>query len=107
LGFLSHRQALFASFNSTEAAEMVSEGTWRGGYELDPEEVHITNHDARGLNLAVDYMRKQSVGEIDVFFGCRYSGHDFLYQKELEEIKSAGILRQVYTAFSRDRTTRV
>jgi sulfite reductase alpha subunit-like flavoprotein len=58
LGFFSHRQAKFASFNSTEAAEMVSEGTWRGGYELDPEELHITNRDARGLNLAVNYMRK-------------------------------------------------
>ena len=37
-----------------------------------------------------------------MFFGCRYSGHDSLYQKELEEFKSAGMLRQLYAAFSRE-----
>jgi sulfite reductase alpha subunit-like flavoprotein len=102
LGFLSHRQAQFASLESTEAAEMASEGTWRGGYELDPEELNITCGDARGLNLAVDYMRKQSVGEIDVFFGCRYSDHDWLYEKELKEFQAAGIVSNLYTAFSRE-----
>ncbi|KAL3801953.1 hypothetical protein HJC23_010297 [Cyclotella cryptica] len=102
LGFLSHRQAQFASFESTEAAEMASEGTWRGGYELDPEELHITNRDARGLNLAVDYMRKQRAGEIDVFFGCRYSDHDWLYREEMDEFKSVGILSNLFTAFSRE-----
>jgi len=102
LGFLSHRQAQYASLESSEAAEMASEGTWRGGYELDPEELNITDRDARGLNVAVDYMRKQSAGEIDVFFGCRYSNHDWLYEKELKEFKTAGIVSNLYTAFSRE-----
>lgn len=102
LGFLSHRQAQYASLESSEAAEMASEGTWRGGYELDPEELNITDRDARGLNVAVDYMRKQSAGEIDVFFGCRYSDHDWLYEKELKEFKAAGIVSNLYTAFSRE-----
>ena len=102
LGFLSHRQAQYASLQSSEAAEMASEGTWRGGYELDPEELNITDRDARGLNVAVDYLRKQSVGEIDVFFGCRYSDHDWLYEKELKEFQSAGIVSNLYTAFSRE-----
>jgi len=102
LGFLSHRQAQYASLESTEAAEMASEGIWRGGYELDPEELHITNRDARGLNLAVDYMRNQSMGEIDVFFGCRYSDHDWLYKKEMEDFKSVGILNNLFSAFSRE-----
>ena len=102
LGFLSHRQAQYASLESSEAAEMASEGTWRGGYELDPEELNITDRDARGLNVAVDYLRKQNVGEIDVFFGCRYSDHDWLYEKELKEFKAAGIVSNLYTAFSRE-----
>lgn len=102
IGFLSHRQAQYASLESSAAAEMASEGTWRGGYELDPEELNITDRDARGLNVAVDYLRKQSVGEIDVFFGCRYSDHDWLYEKELKEFQSAGIVSNLYTAFSRE-----
>jgi sulfite reductase alpha subunit-like flavoprotein len=103
LGFLSHRQAQIASLESTEAAEMASEGTWRGGYELDTEELHISKHDARGLNLAVDFMRKQKAGDVDVFFGCRYSDHDWLYQKEIEEFKSLGIVSNLYLAFSREK----
>ena len=102
LGFLSHRQAQIASLESTEAAEMASEGTWRGGYELDPEDLKISNRDTRGLNLAVDYMREQSVGDIDLFFGCRYSDHDWLYKKEVDEFKSLGIISNLYTAFSRE-----
>jgi sulfite reductase alpha subunit-like flavoprotein len=102
LGFLSHRQAQYASLESSEAAEMASEGTWRGGYELDPEELNITDRDARGLNVAVDYLRKQSLGEIDVFFGCRYSDHDWLYERELKEFQLAGIVSNLFTAFSRE-----
>jgi sulfite reductase alpha subunit-like flavoprotein len=81
---------------------MASEGTWRGGYELDPEELNITDRDARGLNVAVDYLRKQSLGEIDVFFGCRYSDHDWLYERELKEFQLAGIVSNLFTAFSRE-----
>ena len=104
IGFLSHRQAQMASLESTQAAEVVSEGTWRGGYELDPNELALSKGDARGLNLAVDYMSKhQQVGEIDLFFGCRHSDHDYLYQKELETFKERGILTNLYAAFSRDQ----
>ena len=103
IGFLSHRQAQLASLESTEAAEVTSEGTWRGGYELGLNELSLSKGDARGLNLALDYMRKhQQAGEIDLFFGCRYSEHDYLYKNELEEFKSKGILTNLYTAFSRD-----
>jgi NADPH-ferrihemoprotein reductase len=102
LGFLSQRQAQIASLESPEAAEMASEGTWRGGYEVDSEDLHITDRDARGLNLAVDYMRKQAVGDVDLFFGCRYSNHDWLYQKEVKDFKSMGIVTNAYTAFSRE-----
>jgi len=104
IGFLSHRQAQLASLDSTQAAEMTSEGTWRGGYELEQNELALSKGDVKGLNLAVDYMSKhQQVGDIDLFFGCRYSdGYDYLYQKELEEFKKDGILTNLYTAFSRE-----
>ncbi len=81
---------------------MASEGTWRGGYELNPEELNISDAEARGLNLAVDYMRKQRHGEIDLFFGCRYSDHDWLYETEVEEFRRKGIVSRSYNAFSRD-----
>ncbi len=102
LGFLSHRQAQIASLESKQAAEVASEGTWRGGYELNPEELNISDAEARGLNLAVDYMRKQRHGEIDLFFGCRYSDHDWLYETEVEEFRRKGIVSRSYNAFSRD-----
>jgi len=103
IGFLSHRAAQKASHESTEAAEQTSEGTWRGGYELDPEELALSKGDARGLNLAMDYISKhQTTGEIDLFFGCRYEDHDYLYRKELEEFQKRGILTKLYSAFSRD-----
>jgi len=102
LGFLSHRRAQISSLESKQAAEVASEGTWRGGYELDPEELNISNSEARGLNLAVDYMRKQRHGEIDLFFGCRYRDHDWLYEKEVEEFRTMGIVSRSYNAFSRE-----
>ena len=102
IGFLSHRQSQITSLESFEAAETASEGTWRGGYELDPEELHISKGDSTGLNLALDYVRKQKTGEIDLYFGCRYSDHDYLYQSELETYTSTGILSNLYTAFSRE-----
>jgi len=103
IGFLSHRQAQMASLDSTQAAEMTSEGTWRGGYELAPEDLALSRGDARGLNLAVDYMSKhQKVGDIDLFFGCRHEDHDYLYRKELENFKARGILTNLYAAFSRE-----
>ena len=48
--------------------------------------------DAHRLSLVVNYMSKhQKVGDIDLFFGCRYINHDYLYRKELDDFK-AGIL---------------
>ena len=103
IGFLSHRQAQLASLESTEAADLTSEGTWRGGMDIDPNDLALSKGDARGLNLAVDYMSKhQQVGEIDLFFGCRHSDHDYLYKDELDEFQNKGILTNLYTAFSRD-----
>ena len=46
---------------------------------------------------------EQETGEIDLYFGCRYSDHDYLYEAELNEFKSSGILTNLYTAFSREK----
>lgn len=47
-------------------------------------------------------MRKQRHGEIDLFFGCRYRDHDWLYEKEVEEFRTMGIVSRSYNAFSRE-----
>ena len=106
IGFLYHRQAQLASLGSFEAAEMASEGTWRGGYEMDRDELALSKGDARGLNLAADYLSNyQNAGEIDLFFGCRHRDHDYLYKEELREFQSRGILTNLFTAFSREGGT--
>ena len=106
IGFLCHRQAQLASLGSFEAAEMASEGTWRGGYELGREELALSKGDARGLNLAADYLGNyQHAGEIDLFFGCRHRDHDYLYKEKLLEFQSRDMLTNLFTAFSREEGT--
>lgn len=107
MGFVAHRQAQIEALESTEAAEMASEGTWRGGYEVAPEDLQISERDARGLILGVDHQRRQTTGDIDLFFGCRHRDHDWLYQKETEGFRQSGILKNLYTAFSRDGNNNV
>mmetsp|Transcript_6984 Transcript_6984/g.16110 ORF Transcript_6984/g.16110 Transcript_6984/m.16110 type:complete len:1060 (-) Transcript_6984:1411-4590(-) len=102
IGFLSHRLAQIASLESTEAAHVASEGTWRGSYELNPDELNISKSDVKGLNVAADYLCKQKTGDVDLFFGCRHSDHDYLYQHELERFRDVGLISNLYTAFSRD-----
>jgi sulfite reductase alpha subunit-like flavoprotein len=102
MGFLSHRQALVSSEASTEAANTIVEGTWRGDYEMEAEDVPVGKKDASGLVLGADYRSHQNIGSVDVFFGCRHADHDWLYQNELIELQKEGIITQQYNAFSRD-----
>jgi sulfite reductase alpha subunit-like flavoprotein len=102
MGFLAHRKSLLASSESTEAANSVVEGTWRGGYELEENELPISEGDASGLKLGVDYRTKQDVGSVDLFFGCRHRDHDWLYRSEMQEFEKQGVVSKLYTAFSRD-----
>lgn len=102
MGFLSHRQALVSSKASTEAANTIVEGTWRGDYEMEAEDVPVGKKDASGLVLGADYRSHQNIGSVDVFFGCRHADHDWLYQNELIELQKEGIITQQYNAFSRD-----
>ena len=43
----------------------------------------------------------QNCGEIHLFFGCRNPSEDFIYETELRQMKSQGVLTGGYIAFSR------
>jgi NADPH-ferrihemoprotein reductase len=47
-----------------------------------------------------------STGENFVFFGCRHSKHDFIYEKELTELAAQGKIA-LFTAFSREQEKKV
>jgi sulfite reductase alpha subunit-like flavoprotein len=44
--------------------------------------------------------------ETALFFGCRYSSRDYIYQNELEREVTAGNLK-LFTAFSRDQNSKI
>ena len=56
--------------------------------------------------------RKQSkaaqgqVGKSILFFGCRRPEHDYIYQDELSQLKSEGVLTDAFVAFSRKVPTK-
>ena len=90
---------------SKEAASSVVEGTWRGGYEMEEEELNISKGDASGLSVGADFISKNlesNVGSVDVFFGCRHENHDWLYKEDMQLLKDQGIISSLHTAFSRD-----
>ncbi|XP_069695845.1 methionine synthase reductase-like isoform X2 [Periplaneta americana] len=43
------------------------------------------------------------IGDIWLFFGCRYKDKDFLYRLELENYFAEGILTRLFLSFSRDK----
>ena len=106
MGFLAHRRALVSARESTEAAKEVVEGIWRGDFEMEDEDLHIGKKDANGLVLGADYQRLQNVGHVDVYYGCRHADHDWLYETEMKQLQQEGVIRELYTAFSRDAANR-
>ena len=103
LGFLQHRQCLLQhDERSNEAAQTVVQGAWRGGFELDEHDIHVSRHDGSGLNVGADFSSRQPHGSVDVFFGCRHRDHDWLYRDELQTLVQSGIVTRLHTAFSRD-----
>jgi sulfite reductase alpha subunit-like flavoprotein len=96
MGFLAHRAAQIGA--AREAAKEVVEGTWRGGYELEEDDVPISDRDTRGLNVGMDY---QKIGKIDVFFGCRHMDHDWLFAEEMQAWDKEGLISNLHVAFSR------
>lgn len=43
-------------------------------------------------------------GKMWLFYGCRYSDHDFLYKKEIKEYMDKNVLTKLFTVFSREGT---
>ena len=41
-------------------------------------------------------------GDIYLYFGCRKSNIDNIYKQELEQAKQEGVIKEVYTALSRE-----
>lgn len=44
---------------------------------------------------------RKSWGDIYLYFGCRRSGIDNIYRKELEQAQAEGVIKKVYIALSR------
>ncbi|XP_059488466.1 NADPH--cytochrome P450 reductase [Neocloeon triangulifer] len=55
---------------------------------------------------AIALEQGKPVGETILYFGCRKRDQDFLYQAELEEFVSKGVLK-LHAAFSRDQAEKV
>ena len=119
MGFLAHRRAVNARSSGISTvgsplsvaetlAEMSTEGTWRGGFELEAGEVGITRKEA-GSRLARGFggrrrTRGEAEGEVSLYFGCRYLSHDHLYSEEMDEYVRDGTLTVRRTCFSREGT---
>ena len=102
MGFLAHRRALAEKAESVEAAQTMVEGSWRGGYDIEEDEVPVNETDLSGLNIGTDARRSDSTGSVDLFFGCRHESHDWLYREEMLHMLEQGVITHLYTAFSRD-----
>jgi len=102
MGFLAHRKAQVSPSDETLAAKVASEGTWRGDYTIDKNDLSVSTDDLIGLSLGSTFRNNQKVGEVDVYFGCRHSDHDWLFKNEMECLQKEGIISKLNVAFSRE-----
>ena len=96
VGFLRHRRA--QATQSQQAANSIVEGTWRGDYEMEADDLPVSKVDAPS-----DMVQPRKLGKIEVFFGCRRADHDWLFREEMEQLKKEGVITDLYTAFSRQK----
>ena len=96
VGFLRHRRA--QSMQSKQAASSIVEGTWRGDYEMEADDLPVSKNDAPS-----GVMHQRNLGKVELFFGCRRADHDWLFQEEMEQLKKDGVITDLYTAFSRQK----
>lgn len=100
IGFLEHRRE--QKKDDKKLATKASQGTWRGGFEFEEGDIPVTNTSDSDMKLGAEYRLNQGYGEIELFFGCRYSDHDWLFKEEMRSFCEEGVLTRLHTAFSRD-----
>ena len=49
----------------------------------------------------------KAVGKAVLYFGCRHKAEDFIYEDEMNDYASDGIITQMHLAFSRDGAEKV
>jgi methionine synthase reductase len=83
-------------------SELMSEGVWRGGFELDSEDLPCEG------NGVESFLDRVQCGDISLYFGCR-DERDFLFKQQLEGFHTvsnsnscnAGVLTEWHVGFSR------
>ena len=52
----------------------------------------------------LNVFRKKEInsGKMDLYFGCRTSQLDWIYEREMKEARDSGVLDQLFVAFSRE-----
>jgi len=88
IGFLNHLQQLDLLQQTNEA--QTNSGTWRGTFEIQPK------------NLPQKNLKKDML----LFFGCRWSDHDYLYKDELRSFQNSNYISHLFTSFSRDTSNK-
>eukprot|EP00981_Chlorochromonas_danica_P012496 scaffold5082_cov195-Ochromonas_danica.AAC.7 len=89
LSFLDHR-----SHQQRRRSNEGSTGLWRGGFELDDEDLPVER------NSIENFISSQTPGPIHLFYGCRNHG-DFLFKEDLERYSDYGVLTSLDVAMSR------
>ena len=54
------------------------------------------------LKTLISGGQRKGWGDIYLYFGCRRSGIDDIYQQELAKAKDDGVIKEVHTALSRE-----
>ena len=56
---------------------------------------------------SVPASERETVGNLWLFYGCRYKSKDYIFGEELEQWKREGVLNELHPAFSRDDEKKV
>ena len=98
IGFLQHRAALEKA--RIRSGDDVSTGIWRGGFELDHEDLPAE------CNTIGQFVKSSSPGPVHLFYGCR-DERDYLYRDELTMRLHEQTLTSLNVAFSRASNEKV
>eukprot|EP00607_Mallomonas_marina_P011003 CAMPEP_0182424024 /NCGR_PEP_ID=MMETSP1167-20130531/10146_1 /TAXON_ID=2988 /ORGANISM="Mallomonas Sp, Strain CCMP3275" /LENGTH=742 /DNA_ID=CAMNT_0024603497 /DNA_START=58 /DNA_END=2283 /DNA_ORIENTATION=- len=98
IGFLAHRASVQQSMSRSRSRDDCTEGLWRGGYELQAEDLPCeVAHQGLGK---FQCSQIQCKGDVWLFFGCR-GEDDYLYKEEMQSRLKDGSLTVLETALSR------